>query len=179
AWNFSPYLLRQTVTQYRYDDWNGNLPLRHDISVDLLAERYQMMTLTRMFDPVTLQRLDDMQFKYGQGKTMDLADLFTWMQSAVYNDVSHPKGGNIPLVRRNLQRNYASLLSQIAANNERGAPQDAQALARYELNALHQQIQGSLHANVLDLITKAHLLSLDDDVERTLHSQAVIPEGRM
>ena len=179
AWNFSPYLLRQTVTQYRYDDWNGNLPLRHDISVDLLAERYQMMTLIRMFNPVTLQRLDDMQFKYGSGKTMDLADLFTWMQSAVYSDVSHPKGGNIPLVRRNLQRNYASLLSQIGGHAEPGVPQDAQALARYELNALHDQIQGSLHANSLDLITKAHLLSLDDDIERTLHSQEVIPAGRM
>ena len=179
AWNFSPYLLRQTVTQYRYDDWNGNLPLRHDISVDLLAERYQMMTLYRMFNPVTLQRLDDMQFKYGSGKTMDLADLFTWMQSAVYSDVSHPKGGNIPLVRRNLQRNYASLLSQIGGHAEPGVPQDAQALARYELNALHDQIQGSLHANSLDLITKAHLLSLDDDIERTLHSQEVIPAGRM
>lgn len=179
AWDFSPYLLRQTVTQYRYDDWNGNLPLRHDISIDLLAERYQMMTLTRMFNPVTLQRLDDMEFKYGQGKTMDLGDLFTWMQSAVYNDVSHPKGGNIPLVRRNLQRNYASLLSQIAAHSEPGVPQDAQALARYELAALHGQIQDSLHANSLDLMTKAHLLSLDDDVQRTLHSQAVIPAGRM
>jgi hypothetical protein len=120
-----------------------------------------------------------MQFKYGAGKTMDIADLFTWMQSAVYGDVSHPKGGNIPLVRRNLQRNYASLLSQLAGHALPGTPQDAVALARYELNALHDQIQQSLRANNLDLISKAHLASLDDDVERTLHSQATIPAGTM
>lgn len=179
AWNFSPYLLRQSVTQYRYDDWNGNLPYRHDIAIELIAARYQMLTLIRMFNPVTLQRLDDMQYKYGGGKTMDIVDLFTWMQSAVYNDLSHPKGGNIPLVRRNLQRNYASLLSQLAAHPESGEPQDAQALARYELGALHGQIQASLRANSFDLISKAHLLSLDGDVERTLHSQEVIPAGHL
>jgi len=179
AWNFSPALLRQMVTQYRFDDWNGNLPPRHDVAVEQLASRYQYATIVRMFDPVTLQRLDDMQFKYGVGKTMDISDLFTWMQSAVYDDVSHPKGGNIPLVRRDLQRIYASLLSQLAARPEPGTPQDAVALARYELNALHDQIRRSLSANSLDLITKAHLASLDDDVERTLHSQAVIPAGTM
>jgi hypothetical protein len=179
AWNFSPTLLRQTVTQYRYDDWNGNFSTRHDIAVEQIAGRYQMLTLARMFAPVTLQRLDDMQYKYGVGKTMDLSDLFTWMQSAVYDDVSHPKGGNIPLVRRNLQRNYASILSQLAAQSYPAVPADAQALARYELTALDAQIKTSLRANNLDLITKAHLASLDDDVQRTLHSQAVIPAGRM
>jgi hypothetical protein len=179
AWNFSPSLLRQAVTQYRFDDWNSDFAPRHDIAVEQIASRFQYMTIARMFAPVTLQRLDDMQFKYGQGKTMDISDLFTWMQSAVYNDVSHPKGGNIPLVRRNLQRNYASLLSQIASEPKPGTPQDAVALARYELNALHDQIQTSLRANSLDLITKAHLASLDDDIQRTLHSQAVISAGRM
>jgi hypothetical protein len=179
AWNFSPNLLRQAVTQYRFDDWNSNFAPRHDIAIEQIASRYQYVTIARMFTPVTLQRLDDMQFKYGQGKTMDISDLFTWMQSAVYNDVSHPKGGNIPLVRRNLQRNYASLLSQIASEPKPGTPQDAVALARYELNALHDQIQTSLRANSLDLITKAHLASLDDDIQRTLHSQAVISAGRM
>ena len=179
AWNFSPYLLRQMVTQYRYDDWNGNFAPRHDVAVEQLAARYQMLAMAGMFAPVTLQRLDDMQYKYGQGTTMDITDLFTWMQSAVYEDVSHPKGGNIPLVRRNLQRNYASILSQLAAQSSPAIPSDAQALARYELKALDGQIQDSLHANKLDLITKAHLASLDEDIQRTLHSQAVIPAGRM
>jgi hypothetical protein len=179
AWNFSPNLLRQSVTQYLYDDWNGNLGARHDIAIEQLASRYQMLAMVRMFAPVTLQRLDDMQNKYGQGKTMDLGDLFTWMQSAVYNDVSHPKGGNIPLVRRNLQRNYAAILSQLAAQSLPNVPQDAQALARYELRALDGQIRTSLRNNNLDLMTKAHLASLDDDVQRTLHSQATIAAGKM
>ena len=174
AWNFSPTLLREMVTQYRYDDWDGNFAPRHDIPIESIAERYQRSVIARMFTPVTLQRLDDMQSKYGSGKTMDLADLFTWMQSAVYSDVSHPKGGSIPLIRRNLQRNYASLLSQLANTPAAGQPQDAQALARYELGALHAQIASSLASNKLDLLTRAHLASLDNDVQRSLHAQSVI-----
>ena len=175
AWNFSPYLLRQLVTQYRFDDWNGNFALRHDVSVEGLASRYQYAVISRIFTPVTLQRLDDMQYKYGTGKTMDIADLFTWMQSAVFDDISHPVKGNIPLVRRNLQRNYASVLSFLASTPAPGTPQDAQALARFELQALHQQIGHSLSANQLDLLTRAHLASLDDDVQRALHAQTVVP----
>jgi Met-zincin/Domain of unknown function (DUF5117) len=178
AWNFSPTLLRQAVTQYRYDDWDGNLVPRHDIPIEAIAQRYQNTVIARIFAPVTLERLDDMSSKYGTGKTMDLSDLFTWMQSAVYADISHPKDGNIPLIRRNLQRNYASLLSQLANTPAAGQPQDAQALARYELGALHRQIAGSLNNNKLDLLTRAHLASLDTDVQRSLHAQAVIGSVR-
>ncbi len=180
AWNFSPVLLRQMVMQYRGDDWDGEIALRHDIPIESVAERYQRAVIARMFTPITLQRLDDMQAKYGAGKTMDLGDLFTWMQSAVYSDVSHPKGGNIPLIRRNLQRNYASLLSTLANTPAPGQPQDAQALARYELSALNDQIARSLaNNNNLDLLTKAHLASLDADVQRALHAQTVIGATRM
>jgi hypothetical protein len=178
AWNFSPALLRQAVTQYRFDDWDGNMAPRHDIPVEQLASFFQYIVVNRMFAPVTLQRLDDMQFKYGPGKTMDIADLFTWMQSAVYGDLSHPAKGNIPLVRRNLQRNYASLLSRLANEPAPNAPQDAQALARYELTALHRDLQGTLARGKLDLITRAHLASLDTDVERALHAQVVVPTVR-
>jgi hypothetical protein len=176
AWNFSPRLLRSAVTQYRYDDWDGNFAPRHDMAVDQIAATYQYVTLLRMFAPVTLERLDDASLKYGDD-TMRLQDLFTWMQSAAFDDIAHPKGGNIPLVRRNLQRRYASILSLLAARPLPGTPQDAQALARYELGALHDDIQASLRNNRLDLMTRAHLASLDADIVRTLHSQVVIPVG--
>jgi hypothetical protein len=166
------------VMQYRYDDWDGNLAPRHDVPIEDLASDEQRGVIERMFTPTTLERLDDMQSKYGSGKTMDITNLFTWMQSAVYGDVSHPKGGNIPLIERNLQRNYASVLSQLANTPLIGEPQDAQALARYELGALHDQLVRSLASNNLDLITRAHLASLDTDVGRAIHAQTVIAAVR-
>lgn len=174
AWNFSPSLLRQAVMQYRFDDWNGNLGPRHDVSIDNTVARYQNAIIGRMFTPITLQRLDDMSFKYGTKQTMGIGDLFTWLQAAVYNDVSHPKGGDIPLIRRNLQHNYAALLSQLANAAPVGTPSDAVALARYELGALQSQIGSSLNNNRLDLLTRAHLESLSADVRRALNAQSVL-----
>ena len=172
AWNVSPRLLREMVTQYRYDDWNGNFAARHDIAVETIAARYQMNAINRMFLPTTLQRLDDMSMKYRPGQTMDIADLFTWMQSAVYNDVG--KTTSIPLVRRNLQRNYAALLTHIANQPLPGTPNDAQSLARYQLGALHTQLQSAMRKGNMDLLTRAHLAALDNDVERALSTQTVI-----
>jgi hypothetical protein len=171
AWNFSPDLLRQLVTQYRYDDWLGNFPPRHDLAIEQLASGYQISTIARLYNPVTLQRLDDIDMKYPAGTTMDLGDLFTWMQSAIYGDVR--PGAALPLVRRNLQRNYAALLSKLANSPPAGTPDDAQALARYELGQLRGTIASGLRGQN-DLLTRAHLEAMDADVARALDAHYVI-----
>jgi hypothetical protein len=176
ALNISPNVLRALVTQYRYDDWLGNLLPRHDVAVEDLLGQYQMTAISRFFTPTTLARLDDMDLKYGAHTTMDISDLFTWMQNSVYGDVR--SGRAIPLMRRNLQRNYAALLARMANQPARSAPQDAQALARYQLRALHGTLQAALAGGVPDLLTRAHLQSLDTDVMRALNAQQMIgPAG--
>ncbi len=173
AWNFSPALLRSMVTQYRDDDWNGNTALRHDVAIEQLAAAYQLSTIGRLFAPVTLQRLDDMQFKYKPGTTMELSDLFSWMQSTVYGDVR--KGTSIPLVHRNLQRNYLALLSRLTNAPQPGTPPDAQSMARYELDSLHAQVRRALAHGSYDVMTRAHLEQLASDSQRALNAQSVIP----
>jgi hypothetical protein len=175
AWNFSPALLRQLVTQYLYDDWIGNLPSRHDVAVEQLVARYQLTVLARLYTPVTLGRLDDMDMKYRAGTTMDLGDLFSWMQQAVYSDIAAGKA--VPLVRRNLQRNYTALLSKLANAPMAGTPDDAQALARYELQSLHQAIAVALRRGSPDLMTRVHLEAMQADVERALNAHYVITMG--
>jgi hypothetical protein len=172
AWEVSPSVLRQLVTQYRYDDFLGNLVPRHDMPLEDIVARYQLATISRFFQPITLSRLDDMDMKYGSHTTMDIADLFTWMQNTVYGDVR--PGRAIPLLRRNLQRNYAGLLARMANTPMRGAPSDAQALARLELRSLHASLQSALAGGVPDLLTRAHLESLDTDVLRALNAQQLI-----
>ena len=175
AWDFNPALLRQLVTQYDFNDFSGNFAPRHDIAVEQIARRYQLSVVARMFAPVTLQRLDDMSLKYGH-QTMDLADLFGWMQNAAYGDLG--SSAPIPLVRRNLQRDYATTLSRLANAPLPGTPSDAQALARYELQSLHGQARQALARRGLDVMTRAHLAALDSDVERALDARAVIAQTR-
>jgi hypothetical protein len=172
AWNLTPDLLRRMVTQYLFDDWLGNLPPRHDIAMEQYVARYQLAVLARLYAPVTLARLDDMDLKYRPGTTMDLADLFSWMQKAIYSDVA--SGNPIPLVRRNLQRNYTALLSKLANAPMRGTPTDAQALARYQLESLRDTIGSALRRGGSDMLTRAHLEAMQADVERTLNAHYVI-----
>ncbi len=173
AWSFSPALLRQLVTQYLYDDWLGNLPPRHDIDVAEMVDRYQLAVIARLYSPVTLGRLDDMDIKYRPGTTMDIGNLFGWMQAAIYSDVA--TGRAIPLVRRNLQRNYTALLSKLANAPMTGTPSDAQAMARYELQSLSSTIGRALRGGVSDEMTRAHLAAMQADVQRALDTHYVIP----
>ncbi len=172
AWDVAPSLLRRMVTEYRYDDWLGNLPERHDIALEQYVTRFQLMILARLYAPVTLARLDDMDLKYRPGSTMDLGDLFTWMQRAVYSDIA--AGKPIPLLRRNLQRNYTALLSKLVNEAQAGTPPDAQALARYELRSLRDTAVAALRRPGLDLLTRAHLDAMRADVTRALGGHYVI-----
>jgi Met-zincin/Domain of unknown function (DUF5117) len=173
AWNLSPTLLRQLVTQYRYDDWLSNMPPRHDVAFATLVGAYQRSVISRFFAPTTLQRLDDIDLKYSPGTTMDLGDLYAWMQHAVYSDVV--PGHSIPLIRRNLQREYASTLSVLANRPPPGTPPDAQSLAAYQLSALHDTIATALRGGVPDLMTRAHLQAMQSDVQRAQDAHYVIP----
>ena len=118
--------------------------------------------LARLYGPVTLGRLDDMDLKYRPGATMDLGDLFGWMQQAIYSDI--PSGKAVPLVRRNLQRNYTALLSKLANAPATGTPADAQALARYELQSLRGTLSSALRRGGSDVMTRAHLQAMAADV---------------
>ncbi len=173
AWNMSPVLLRQLVTQYRYDDWLSSMPARHDVAFTQLVGLYQRAVISRFFAPTTLQRLDDIDLKYASGTTMDLGDLYGWMQRSVYSDVA--AGHSIPLIRRNLQRDYASTLSRIANHPSPGTPADAQSLAAYQLGALHDTIAAALRGGVPDMMTRAHLEAMQSDVERAQNAHYVIP----
>jgi hypothetical protein len=174
AWSVSPALLRQLVTQYRYDDWLGNLPVRHDIAFADLVGRYQQAVIYRFFAPTTLQRLDDIDLKYAPGTTMDLADLYAWMHRSIYTDVA--AGHSIPLIRRNLQRGYTATLSRLANRPSPGTPPDAQALAAHELATLHDEIAAALRGGVPDVMTRAHLEAMQSDVERAQNAHYVIPQ---
>jgi hypothetical protein len=146
---------------------------RHDVAFAQLVGAYQRSVISRFFTPTTLQRLDDIDLKYAPGTTMDLGDLYAWMQRSVYSDIA--AGHSIPLIRRNLQRDYAATLSRIANRPTPGTPADAQSLAAYQLGALHDTIASALRGGVPDLMTRAHLQAMLSDVERAQDAHYVIP----
>lgn len=169
AWNISASTLRRlTYSEYEafVDFGNPQVP-RHDLSLSALVAAYQNAALGYMYSPLVLQRLADLPSKAASYKPMTMADLFTWTQSSVYGDLASGNPAKTS-IHRNLQRNYARMLERMATTPPPGTPYDAQALARHELVALASGVHRSLGKHDLDLVTRAHLEALGDEVSRTL-----------
>jgi hypothetical protein len=178
AWNFSPVTLNRLV----YSEWEStpsavwayNPPPRHDMPVAEMAADIGEQQLTRMFQPLMLERLDDLALKAKPGETMTLTDLFDWTQTSLYGDLRDPKLHSIGEVHRMLQQWYVRELAQIWLAPAAGTPFDAQSMARAELVDLQSNLALALRRPSLDELTQAHLESLADIVSRTLTARQVI-----
>jgi uncharacterized protein DUF4953/uncharacterized protein DUF5117 len=177
AFAYSPQTLRQMVytewvTDFPQPLWAYNPPLRHDIPIANLAETLQSFTLTRLFQPTMLQRLDDLSLKYPTGSTMSLSDLFAWTQDSVFRDLR--TGGGSNEIHRSIQQWYAHKLAQIVLAPMPGTPYDAQSLARAELVDLQSELQ-SAHGG--DTLAAAHIASLKATVNQALDARIALPAG--
>jgi hypothetical protein len=178
AWNFSPIMLNRLV----YTEWQPwtnalwayNPQPRHDIPVAEIAERFSQGQLETMFQPLMLQRLNDLTLKAKAGSTMSLADLFDWTQSAIYRDLRSSRVTSIGRVHRAVQQWYARKLVQIWLAPAPQTPYDAQSLARAKLVALRHDVGVALGHGGLDELTRAHLGSLQDVVSRALDARQII-----
>ncbi len=179
AWSFSPATLNRLV----YSEWEPFVNAtwayapqpRHDIPVAEIVEGFAENQLTTMFQPLMLERLDDLSLKAKPGATMSLADLFDWTQRSLYSDLSNPKLQSIGEVHRALQQWYARKLAQVWLAPAPGTPYDAQSLARAKLVAVRDDVKTALGRPSLDELTRAHLQSLQDVVSRALETRQVVP----
>ena len=178
AWKFKPAVLTRLSYSEQsmlgnYGTWAYNPPDRHDLDVVGVAGRAQDQVLTEFFAPLTLQRIDQLQTKYGAGRTMSIADLFDWAQSSIYGEIARGRAGDDGVVLRNLQARYARRLGSLWTAPVDGTPDDARALARLKLEDLRHDVHGALARAGLDELTRAHLEELDAIASQALSAQAV------
>ncbi|MGH7715569.1 MAG: zinc-dependent metalloprotease, partial [Vulcanimicrobiaceae bacterium] len=176
AWNFSPTTLRRLVYSEHepFLNFGYTEQPRFDVSVAAVAARFQDAALNYMFSPLVLQRIADLPTK--AAGTMTMTDLFGWSQNAIFSDLKNGSIAHASSVRRNLQRRYTALLVKLAAVPAKGAPYDAQALARYELGDLQSRIGVALH-KTSDLQTHAHLEAMRSDASRALRARDVYQQA--
>jgi hypothetical protein len=135
----------------------------------------QRNVLSRLFNPVVLQRLDDAPTKYPHGEAMSLPDAFTWTQAAVFGDLADGRVSKANAIHRSLQQYYARMLARMLLAPEPSLPYDAQSLARTELVALAHDVQTARARRSLDLMTRSHLDALDAVVRDALTARTVVP----
>ncbi|HXW50414.1 MAG TPA: zinc-dependent metalloprotease, partial [Candidatus Acidoferrales bacterium] len=179
AWSISPVTLNRLV----YSEWESNPSAvwaynpqpRHDMPVAEMAEGLAEQQLARMFQPLMLERVDDLALKAKPGSTMSLTDLFDWTQRSLFGDLHDPKLQTIGEVHRAIQQWYARKLVQIWLAPDPGTPYDGQSMARAELVDLQGTLAGALGRSGLDEVTRAHLASLQDVVTRALTARQMVP----
>ncbi len=155
--------------------WSYDPTPRHDVPVAAIALGAQSATLSALFSPLRLQRIDDLSNKYGSGQTIDMTQLFDWSRASIFGSIADGSVAKEGLVRRNLQTMFARYLANMVVMPLPGTPGDAQALARVALEGLRHDAATALNRGNLDDLTRGHLLSLEAIATQALTATRVSP----
>jgi hypothetical protein len=175
AFRYPPALLNELGTSRFGFHWDSPGIIRTDFPISEVIARLQDATIESMFSAPSLARIYDQSLKVAHpGDTMSLTDLFTWMRSAVYDDLG---ARSIAPTHRELQRRYADLMSAYALAptfifDVLGVPREAQSLARATLVEVNRRIGPALLA-AKDPATRAHLDDLRSRIRGALGPQTI------
>ncbi|NET10892.1 MAG: peptidase M43, partial [Symploca sp. SIO2B6] len=161
AFDFSPDLISQLAPS-RWLHW-ASFPAisRLDYPVYDTVSFLQSIVLSDLLSSERLVRLRDAALSYPADEVLSLPELFDTVQTGVWSELfADTDAVEISSLRRSLQRQHLNMLSFIflgsgdtlsdpaisfsdfiAALQAIGAPEDARVLARYQLNALDDQIR--------------------------------------
>jgi hypothetical protein len=104
-----------------------------------------------------------------------LAELYGTLHTAIFSEVK--AGRDVPLVRRNLQREYVARVATVIVRPAPTMPADARALLRADANDLRDEIAAAQKKSGLSRETRAHLAEsksiLDDALKAPMMRQAL------
>jgi hypothetical protein len=174
AMHFSPNLIAQLGAGHFLD--RGTIE-RPDFPVEDAVGDMQDATMYALFSPDAMSRLANASYYAQPGqRTMQLDDLFGWMQAAVWDDL-RPGMTSIDPLHRGLQSRYTRLLiayslapSFIVASI--GYPADTVPLAGFELRRLDARLEQALRSPHLDTATRAHLEDVQARVTNAIHASS-------
>ena len=144
----------------------------HDTVLNL-----QRAVLGRLFNPVTLARMQDNELRFASNETaFTMADLFSGLDRSIWSELDGG-GAKIASLRRNLQREYLKQLIRLTLRpGPSAAPEDATTLARASLASLQTKIHDVLSAGkITDSTSNAHLQETDDRITAALQAQMQKP----
>lgn len=181
---FSPDLLNNLAPN-RWMHWGTDNWHRFDPDVEELVLTWHRRILETLLSPEKLGRIIDTEYRTEPGTDLlTVAELFDKLTGAIFSELDRERTSEeataspvIGTVRRNLQREYAGHLVNLAM--EQGfhpGSDDVSGLARYEL----QNIQGKIEKVLsntdarLDTYSAAHLNDLKTKIEKTLNADIVL-----
>jgi len=153
-----PAALLNKLQLERHEDfgWSAGKVKRVDYPIHDKVFSYQKEPIDRLFNPTTLQRIQDIELRYEPDQDKyTMTEIFTDLRRAIWREIVTKQ--KINSFRRRLQRYHLDKDIAMVLNNLPGVPEDARTLARHDLKVLQGAIPKALANPALDLITKAHL----------------------
>ena len=152
----------------RSNEANGQqrlFPIRSTVS------SFQASTLHQVFAPAVLARISNNEFR--SSDTLTLAQLFHDVSDSVWAELR--SGDEVSDLRRQLQREHLTILTNLAVHTDPGTPDDARALALANLKSIRSQLEaGRLSAK--GAYGKAHYGDCLAVIDQALNAKMEVSE---
>ncbi len=169
----------------QFDLWETfNSPV--DYPVHDIVAGLQDILLGELLAPPRLRRIVDNTARMPNGeRAYTLGEMFETLTGAIWSELGGPqRARNVDSFRRNLQRAYVDHFTQMLMPTRDSstagrftpvfdAPEDARALARYELTRLSRRLGAAQNSGALDLETRAHFAESKAKIDRALTAISV------
>ena len=181
SFRFSPaFLRRMSVSAFDIDDAVelGRSVPSVDIAVDQQVLSMQRSVLAQLLGETVAQRLVNNEAKVDDVKhALRLSELYATLHAAVWSELAGKPPKDIPLMRRNLQREYVVRVANVLVRPSGSLPADARALLRADATRLRSEIAKVKDRRDLSSEAKAHLNEsftlIDEALKAPLVRQAV------
>jgi hypothetical protein len=159
SFRFPPSFLRRlAVSDIDIDDARdlGRSVPPVDIAVDQQVLTVHKAVLGPLLGPDVAQRLLNNELKVpDRAQALRLAELYAALHAAIFSELK--TGEDIPLIRRNLQRDYVSRVAVVLLRPNVAMPADARALLRADAVQLRDELATRRHKAQASPETRAHL----------------------
>ena len=159
SFRFKPEFLRSLSTDFadRHDAYDvGIAPGGLDYSLPMQVLAAQRAVLDRLMSESVAQRLLDAEGKVDDpSQALQLAEVYATLRRAIWSDLK--ARGDIPLIRRNLQREHAVRVSNALLRPTAAMPADAKSLLRAEARALRAELAAAAGRPGWSPTASAHL----------------------
>jgi len=173
SFRFPPSFLRRlAIDDFDVDDARdlGRSVPPVDVAVDQQVLALHRAVLGPLLGPDIAQRLLNNELKVAEPQqALKLAELYATLHAAIFSELK--TGQDIPLIRRNLQRDYVSRVSIVLLRPATNMPADARALLRSDAVQLRGELAAANRRPHASPETRAHvaesLAVLDDALKAT------------
>ena len=175
SFRFKPEFLRSLSVDFldRGDSFGTGLaPTTFDFSLPVQVLAAQKAVLDRVMSETVAQRVLDAEGKVDRpDDAVQLAEIYASLHRAIWSELR--TGRDIPLIRRNLQREHATRLATALLKPSGSMPADARALMRADAKALRAEIAAAAGKPGWSPAAAAHLAEALSTLDEALKAPLV------